>query len=177
MILDWRLGPNVPRIEIPRRFYCVATEPAPLAGMSRPRPGTPWNALAALGFRWIVCLESEAPDYDPSPLGRLLCVDLEDLECSCEEPPGDPEQERALIHRAVRATTERIMAREGTIVHCWGGSGRTGVVLGCVLRLLGHPGDEVVRHLRLLQRERGKSVWHDRAWQVELILTFQSDRL
>src|SRR4051794_36322334 len=117
MVLDWRLGPVVPGIEIPRRFYYVATEPALLAGMSRPRPETPWHTLGDVGFRWIVCLESEAPGSDPSPLGRLLCVDLEDLECSCEEPPRDPERERGLIHQAVRATAERIMAGEGTIVH------------------------------------------------------------
>ena len=177
MILDWRLGPDIPGIEIPRRCYCVADQPALLAGMSRPRAETPWNALAAIGFRWIVCLESEAPEYDPSPLGRLLCVEMEDLPCERDDLPRDPERERALIYRAVRATTGRLTAREGTIVHCWGGAGRTGVVLGCVLRWLGHPGDEIVRHLRLLQQERGKSVWHDRAWQAEFILTFQADLL
>ncbi len=167
MILDWRLGPPVPGADIPRRFYCVATQPGLLAGMSRPRPETPWHALAETGFRWVVCLESEAPEYDPFPLGRLLSVDMEDLEG--EQLPRDPERERTLIQRVVLVTAEKLAAGEGVIVHCWGGSGRTGVVLGCLLRLLGHPADDVIRHHRQVQQARGKGVWPEGSWQVDFI--------
>lgn len=166
MIIDWRLGPEVPGIEIPRRLYCVATEPAPLAGMSRPRATTPWSALATAGFHWVVCLESEA-HYDPAPVGRLLCVGMEDLEG--RQQPRDPEREHALICRAVAATMEALATGEGVIVHCWGGSGRTGVVLGCLLLHLGHSAEEVIAHLRSVQEARGKGVWSDHAWQVQLL--------
>jgi protein-tyrosine phosphatase len=50
---------------------------------------------------------------------------------------ADPSAERAKIQRAVRATVSAWRSGHGVVVHCYGGTGRTETVLGCVFRELG----------------------------------------
>ena len=55
------------------------------------------------------------------------------------------------------------------VVHCWGGRGRTGAVLGCVLRELGYGGQRVVKFLDEIQRVRGREGWPEAIWQSEIV--------
>ncbi len=45
------------------------------------------------------------------------------------------------------------------MVHCHGGTGRTGTVLGCVLRELGVQAAEVIDFLDRVHKARGKPGW------------------
>jgi protein-tyrosine phosphatase len=58
---------------------------------------------------------------------------------------------------------------EGIVVHCVGGIGRTGTVIGCVLRDLGFSADEVINYLDDLNKERGFGGWPETEWQEEMI--------
>ena len=42
---------------------------------------------------------------------------------------------RSLIHLAAEAVVGLLRRDEGVLVHCVGGTGRTGTVIGCALRL------------------------------------------
>ena len=49
--------PLITGLAVPDEFYWVLQQPAPLAGMSYPSSRTPWQDLAAAGFRHVVCLD------------------------------------------------------------------------------------------------------------------------
>ncbi len=61
--------------------------------------------------------------------------------------------------------------RGGVIVHCLGGTGRTGTVLGCVLRELEFSADEVVSHLKEVNEAR-KRTWPESIWQEEMVRSY-----
>lgn len=82
---------------------------------------------------------------------------------------------RAKIDRAVHATLALLRAGEGVVVHCLGGTGRTGTVLGCVLVQLGHDADEVVRYLDGLHRSRSRAGWPEAAWQADVVRSKRAD--
>ena len=163
---DFR-SPSVPGLEVPRQFYWVKSSQPPLAGMQLPFPGTPWEELFRSGFRWIVCLCSDRPCYDPSPLRFLVAVELCDLFET--ELPEDPEKEEDSIRIISDAVVGRLERGEGVIVHCAGGRGRTGTVLGSALVKLGEPPEKVVRYLDELHRARGKAGWPESPWQSEVV--------
>ena len=48
---------------------------------------------------------------------------------------------------------------ETTYVHCWGGIGRTGVIVGCWLARHGHEGEAALDELSRLWRDNPKSEW------------------
>lgn len=156
-----------PGLEVPGQFYWATRSPAALAGMTLPPRGTPWEKLHELGFRHVVCLCSDRPAYDPAPLGWLVTVELCDLaERSLPEDPAAEERAIQIISRAVRAKLEK---GEGVIVHCAGGRGRSGTVLGCVLRGLGYSANEVVGFLDAVHKLRGKAGWPEADWQREVV--------
>jgi hypothetical protein len=160
--------PMIRGIDVPRSFYWVLRDPAPLAGMAYPGAKTPWRTLHDLGFRHVVCLAARSPGYDPSPLQHVYSEELQDLVAGL--PPKDPAREERLSGEAARTVIARVLAGEGMIVHCVGGTGRTGTVLGCVLKSLGFAIDEVVAHLRTLSEARGKRPgWPESPWQRELV--------
>ena len=64
---------------------------------------------------------------------------------------------------------EKIDAGEGVVVHCMGGIGRTGTVIGCVLRDFGFSADEVVAYLDRINRSRGLRGWPETEWQAEMV--------
>ena len=154
-------------LRLPEQFYWVRSVPPLLAGMQLPPRDTPWEHLYTIGFRHVVCLCSDRPVYDPSPLQRLVTVELCDL---AEQPlPEDPQEEE----RAIRIISQTIVTclhnGEGVIVHCAGGRGRTGTVLGSVLREIGHEASEIVAFLDAVHKNRGKLGWPEAEWQRELV--------
>ena len=97
-------------------------------------------------------------------------MELEDLVHG--RPPQDPEIETSLTRQAVAHALPALRAGEGVIVHCQGGTGRTGTVLGCLLREFDFPAREVLAYLDLLNRARGKEGWPESPWQAEFVLAY-----
>jgi hypothetical protein len=162
--------PSIRGMVMPYDFYWVLQHPAPLAGMPYPSPRTPWHDLAAAGFRHVVGLEGDGPAYDPSPLIMSHRASLQDLYGG--SVPHNPEQEERLIHDAALAVVRGLQAGDGMVVHCAGGTGRTGTVIGCVLRVLGVSAVQVITYLDHLHKARGRSGWPESEWQSQVIQRF-----
>lgn len=158
---------RIPELPAPEALYTVLLGPTLLAGMPHPTPATPWTALASVGFRHVVCLTSPVPAYDPAPLGLLHAVGLEDLYGG--RAPRNSERELREIRLASDVVLRALQRGEGVIVHCEGGTGRTGTVIGLVLRGLGHSACEIVGYLDAVHRARGKAGWPESSWQAELL--------
>ena len=152
-------------IEIPQEFYWAIKSPTPLAGMQFPLSDFPWQSLHQAGFRHVVSLEPGT--YDPAPLKMLFRERLEDLAggfCPLDEA-GELDKIRRAVSRAVSAWR----AGEGVVVHCLGGIGRTGTVLGCILQELGFSATEVIGYLSSIQQDRGCKGWIESEWQEQVV--------
>lgn len=159
---------------IPQVLYCAVENPAPLAGM--PMHYSPqkdfWTGLADAGFRHVVNLAADScAEYDPAPLKMLYAMELEDM--SSGTPPRNWEREELLIRQAVDAIMPKLGNGEGVVVHCIGGRGRSGTVIGCVLKRLGYPAGEIMKYLNDLQIARSKSGWPESEWQGKLVRAFK----
>lgn len=154
------LGP----LAVPGDLWWVADGP-PLAGMAYPRVA-PWEALATAGFTHVLSLTEEAPKYDPAPLASYA-IGLQDL--FARPVPDLPERDLERAHAAARFVVERHRAGDGVVVHCHGGRGRTGMVLGCALVMLGHDPDATVDWLHRTQRTRGRRGWPEQTWQADVV--------
>jgi len=154
-------------LRLPEQFYWVRTVPPLLAGMQLPPRDTPWERLYTIGFRHVVCLCSDRPVYDPTPLQRLVTVELCDLDE--QSLPEDPAEEEGTIRNISQAIVACLQKGEGVIVHCAGGRGRTGTVLGCALREIGHEASEIVTFLDAVHKRRGKPGWPEAEWQREVV--------
>ena len=152
-------------LSVPGDLWWVCTDPTPLAGMAYPRHGA-WDALAALGFHHVVDLTRDVPKYDPSPL-TAHGSKLADL--IVRRRPPDPERDEARIAATAEQVAGWWSAAEGVVVHCHGGRGRTGAVVGSALVRLGHDPNEVVDWLHRVQRTRGRRGWPEQAWQAEVV--------
>ncbi|MGH8066514.1 MAG: protein-tyrosine phosphatase family protein [Candidatus Entotheonellia bacterium] len=162
--------PPITGLAVPDDFYWVLQHPAPLAGMPYPSPRTPWQDLAAAGFRHVVCLEGDGPAYDPSPLIMSHRTRLQDLYGG--RVPRHPGQEERLIHQAALAVVRILQAGDGVVVHCVGGTGRTGTVIGCVLRGCGISAVEVITYLNHLHQARRRFGWPESEWQAQVVHRF-----
>jgi protein-tyrosine phosphatase len=169
-LVNPKAGKPIEGMDMPKEFYWVLTSPSPLAGMPRPSIHTPWPAIAAAGFSHVVCLDSGSAGYNPSPVNKLLTVDLEDLVHG--GPPRNPHNEEQQIRQAVSTIVERLGSGEGVVVHCWGGRGRTGTVMGCVLRCMGYGSEEVLQYLDRLHKARGRQGWPESQWQADFVQRF-----
>jgi hypothetical protein len=158
-------GDPIPGIKMPGELYWVLKTPAPLAGMQYPRPDFPWKTLPAFGFGGLVSLEPGC--YDHAPLSLLFSKLLEDLHHGGD--PQNAQKEQALIAEAVEAVVTALQAGQGVVVHCAGGTGRTGTVIGCVLRRLGYNAAEVVSYLDALHKARGRRGWPESPWQKTVV--------
>jgi len=138
--------------------------------MAYPSAGMPWQRLFNLGFSHVVCLCSERVEYDPAPLRVLHAVEMEDLHHGNE--PKFPSKYVRLVREAVGIINDRLTKGEGVAVHCVGGTGRTGTVIGCLMRSMGFPADNAIRYLDELNKARGRRGWPEAPWQAEMIRHF-----
>ncbi|WP_410509549.1 hypothetical protein RSJ42_04840 [Methanosarcina hadiensis] len=166
-LLSPREMPSIEGIRIPLNFYVVLNEPVPLAGMFRPGKSTPWEKIGEAGFSNVACLSSSEVFYDPYPLKVLFSVELEDLYHGYD--PENPKREERLIRQAAAVIRNRMDEGEGIVVHCMGGIGRTGTVLGCVLKDLGFSAKEVLNYLDEINMLRGSGGWPETEWQEEMV--------
>ena len=163
--------PAVPGLAVPNDVYWILKGPAPLLGMARPTPATPWNALWKLGVRRVACLTDDAPGYDPAPLTFVCAVELQDLYGGTM--PHHPDLESAKIEAAAISVVKALRGGDGVVVHCAGGTGRTGTVLGASLVALGVPAADVIAHLQAVNKLRGRS-WPESPWQQEFLRRFRA---
>lgn len=152
-------------IEVPGELYWVLRRPVPLAGMRLPRERFPWASLAEAGFSRVVALHPAS--YDPAPLAYAGRFALQDLAEGAH--PEDEASERENVRRAVAAALGAWRAGHGVVVHCLGGCGRTGTVLGCLLRELGLPARDVLEFLDRTHKARGMPGWPESEWQRLLV--------
>ena len=89
--------------------------------------------------------------------------------------PEDPEDEASRIREAAAFIQKRMDKGEGVIVHCEGGTGRTGTVIGAVLRLYGYDAERVLTALDTIHEARGKGGWPESPWQADLIKNISAD--
>jgi hypothetical protein len=163
--------PRIRDLDIPEAFYLVMREPAPLAGMRQPSSNTPWSGLYQLGLRKVICLTENKPDYLPEPLSSAGHFPMQDLYQGVL--PEDPQRELKLVNQAARLAISLIKQKVGVVVHCAGGTGRTGTVIGCVLRGLGYNSSDILSYFEQLNRLRGaRSGWPESAWQAEMIRNY-----
>ncbi|NLG28987.1 MAG: hypothetical protein GX557_13830 [Chloroflexi bacterium] len=134
--------------------------------MPYPRRDCPWEALHEAGFTSVLSLHCGL-SYNPAPMTRLAAVFLEDLVDG--NAPSRPQKELSAIRQAVNTVVARLEAGQGVVVHCYGGRGRTGTVIGCVLRRLGYGPHEVVDYLDRLHTARGKGGWPESPWQEQTV--------
>lgn len=163
--------PPIAGLEVPKEIYLVLELPARLAGMVRPSARTPWGSLAEEGFRHVVCLTEDVAPYDPSPLSVLHAVALEDLYGGIT--PKDTKRESERIVAAADHIVSALQMGEGVVVHCAGGTGRTGSVIGAVLCRYSHSTDDVRAYLDRLHRRRG-SGWPESFWPATILDRIES---
>jgi len=159
--------PGLAGLDVPRDFYWVLSTPAPLAGMAYPSWPARWADMHAAGFRHVVCLVRDTFPYAPAPLNPLHAVGLADLYGGLTPP--DPAAEQAKIWAAAALAGERLARGEGVVVHCAGGTGRTGTVIGCILRGLGFSAAEALDYLNRLHQSRGRDGWPESGWQATVV--------
>jgi ADP-ribosyl-[dinitrogen reductase] hydrolase len=141
--------------------------------LAGPYPGAPamseaaakLDALLDLGVRWFVDLTEEGEGPGPvglHPYERLLrqraaARGIEDV-WHVRFPIRDVDVPRPARMRAILDVLERARAT-GTIVylHCWGGVGRTGTVLGCLAVEDGSGGQEALDRLAHARRHTARA--------------------
>ncbi len=150
---------------VPDDLYWIARAPVALAGMAYPGRAD-WTLLHEHGIGHVVCLSTDRPAYDPAPCS-LTAMRLQDLVSGGD--PDEPEQERALVEQAAADVVAQLERGIGVAVHCMGGRGRTGTVIGTALVRLGHEPDAVVTHLDRLAKARGRRGWPESPWQASVV--------
>jgi len=165
-----RTATRIIELEDPNIFYEILTKPAPLAGMEFPTDLN-WELLREAGYRYVVCLTTEKPSYDPAPLSFLKNVKMKDL--YNDGMPDDPEREQRILKDVVGLVTETIQSGDGVVVHCVGGTGRTGTVIACALREMGIDLQEIQTYMKQVESVRTRhGGWPESDWQSQQVETW-----
>ncbi len=116
------------------------------------------NLLVDAGIRTFIDLTTPADrlvDYEPvmtkTATNRSLVVRRQSF------PIPDLDVVDAGTYERIIAAIEQSLTRGGVYVHCWGGVGRTGTVIGCLLSDQGLKYDQVIERLSVLRRETHKA--------------------
>jgi Swiss Army Knife protein, DSP-PTPase phosphatase domain len=157
-------------IVVPNELYWVIRTPTPIASMRYPRTDFPWSSLKAAGFSQVVSLHPGS--YDPAPLSIGFAEHIQDLVGG--GPPANEANEKMRIKKAVTAVLVAWRSGLGIVVHCIGGRGRTGTVLGCLLRELGFTPAEAINFLDRVHKARGKPGWPESPWQSSLVENWEA---
>jgi len=150
---------------VPDDLYWITRAPVALAGMSYPGRAD-WKLLHEHGIGHVVCLTHDVAAYDPVPC-TIDAFRLQDLVSGGE--PADPERERSVAFAAAADVVAKLERGIGVAVHCMGGRGRTGTVIGVALVRLGHDADETVAYLDRVAKARGRRGWPESPWQAEVV--------
>jgi hypothetical protein len=158
---------------VPDDLYWIARSPVALAGMSYPGRAD-WSLLHGQGIGHVVCLSHGAAPYDAAPC-TITAIRLRDLIDG--RPPPDPDAEHAAVVDAATDVVDHLERGIGVAVHCMGGRGRTGTVLGAALVRLGHAPGDVVDYLDRVAVARGRRGWPESEWQADVVRSAEkSDR-
>jgi hypothetical protein len=150
---------------VPDDLYWISRAPTPIVGMSYPGRAD-WVRLHEAGIGHVVCLSHAEIPYDAAPCSARA-YRLQDLVSG--GPPRDAAGEHDIVDRAARDVVDHVERGIGVAVHCMGGRGRTGTVLGVALVQLGHPPDTVVDYLHRVAVARGRRGWPESAWQADVV--------
>jgi len=155
----------------PSEIYGIKVHDQILAGMANPiqADNSLWESLYEKGIQNVVCLLTDKPLYNPEPLKILASVRLEDLYGGVK--PSDEPKEKLKIRGVVGRITKAIKSGESVVIHCEGGTGRTGTVIGCVLREIGYDFEAVLNTMTEINRLRGRSDngWPESDWQSNIV--------
>jgi protein tyrosine phosphatase len=127
-----------------------------------------WDAVEVAGIDLVIDLSQFSPSYKCRI--ERLSAPLEDLVGG--RMPRDPEGQRNVVRTIVAEVSAARRAGKGVLVHCDGGRGRTGTVLGAFLVTLGMSPQMVERWLDNLHRQRGRDGWPESRWQSDLLQEF-----
>ena len=156
---------------VPDDLYWVSRAPVALAGMAYPGRAD-WPLLASEGIGHVVCLTHDVAPYDPAPC-TVTAMKLQDLVSG--DPPTAPDREHGLVVAAAADVVAHIERGIGVAVHCMGGRGRTGTVIGVVMVRLGHDPESVIEYLHRLAVARGRRGWPESAWQSDVVRSTQTE--
>ncbi|HYL52140.1 MAG TPA: tyrosine-protein phosphatase [Acidimicrobiia bacterium] len=150
---------------VPDDLYWIARQPVALAGMSYPGRAD-WHLLHSQGIGHVVCLTHDVAPYDAAPCS-VTALRLQDL--ASGGAPARTESEEALVRQAADDVAAHLERGIGVAVHCMGGRGRTGTVVGVALVRLGHAAGDVVEYLHSTAVARGRRGWPESPWQEGLV--------
>jgi Tyrosine phosphatase family len=150
----------------PLHFVLNVEKHGMLGAARLPGPEMDWKGMSSIGFRWVICACSEDPGYDPFPLKFLARIRLTDL-----SDGGSPDNARAEFEQIAAVASQAFskLKEGGILVHCVGGRGRTGTIIGAILRHCGYGAAEVIDFLDAAYRDAGRPGWPESPWQAQVV--------
>ncbi len=162
-------GKPLPRVMNPLRAYRVLDGNASLFGMPHPSilKEIDRNQLFAQlyedGVRYLINLTKE--NSGASYSDRILLSSF----CPVTDQGPKGAIEKTMLLSGVDSAVAALKNGEGVVIHCWGGTGRTGTAIGCILRKLGKgSGVEIVNWLGELNQRRERH-WPESPVQAEVV--------
>ncbi len=163
-------GKTLPDQIDPYKPYRVLGGKAPLFGMPHPSVARgEGDLLFAALYKAGVRLVIDLVNHDSYPAYAHADMDRKCFPVTDRGPIND--QEQVVLQQAVNEACKVLNKGHGVVIHCHGGTGRTGTVIGCILsRLKKGSGDEIVAWLDKLNKARGKNNgWPEARVQGDLV--------